>query len=140
MKSYIDLYESIHEDGHLIGVVRNEGFASGAFYPQLYRHIEKLGEERSFTFETFGYLVYDFPGYTILDHRDAGFPGEYLARPDLDPRALPLEWRHLAIVTPIFSQRNYYVGFMDSADKIIVTLFEIPLSCEGHFFAFGETK
>lgn len=140
MISYIDLYESIHEDGHLVGVARNENFLTGNFYPQIYDHIEKLGEERAFTFESFGYLVYDFPGYSILDHREAGFSAEYLSRPDMDPKELPLEWRHLATATPMFSHKNYYVGFMDTADTVIVKVLENPNSSEGHFFVFGETK
>jgi hypothetical protein len=140
MKSYIDLYESINEDGHLLGVARNEEFSTGTFYPQLYKHIEKLGEERSFTFESFGYLVYDFPGYSILDHRKAGLPGEYVSRPDKDPNMLPLEWRHLATATPLFLYRNYYVGFIDPSDKVFIKILENPQSAEGHYFLFGETR
>jgi len=134
------LYESIHEDGHLVGVARNENFPTGTFYPQFYDHIEKLGENWAFTFESFAYLVYDFPGYSILNHREAGFSSCYLSRSDMDPKELPLEWRHLAVATPIFSHRNYYVGFMNTADTVIIKVLENPRSSEGHFFVFGETK
>ena len=140
MKSYIDLYESIHEDGHLLGVARNEDFLTGTFFPQLYEHIEKLGEEHSFTFESFAYLVYDFPGYSILDHRKTGLVGAYVSRPDMDPKRLPLQWRHLAVASPMFPHRDHYSGFIDPADTVFVKVLENPQSAEGHYFLFGETR